>query len=188
MIFSLAAHCQNMVCALLVRSRARQASGRFAHLTCTSFVRALRTRRRGWPSSWPPWGIGKIAIFHANDAFGRDARSHVEAALAANSMRLAGAQSYEPATVAVLPAATALKENWRAGDPHVWNRSGVREVRWRVPKDWRRWNPDRELLDESRRVSQGKSAQTFLGVLAWRRLCHPSPGPRSALSETTWKP
>lgn len=54
-------------------------------------------------------GINRIGLVHANDAFGADARTHVEAALARKKRKLSGIGVYEPATADVAAAVTALR-------------------------------------------------------------------------------
>jgi ABC-type branched-subunit amino acid transport system substrate-binding protein len=54
-------------------------------------------------------GIERVGLFHANDAFGSDARQHVEASLAQLGLNLVGVRTYEPASTDVGAAALALK-------------------------------------------------------------------------------
>ena len=56
-------------------------------------------------------GITRIGLVHANDAFGIDAKGHVEAALVKQKRKLVGVGSYEPATADVSAAVAALKSN-----------------------------------------------------------------------------
>jgi ABC-type branched-subunit amino acid transport system substrate-binding protein len=60
-------------------------------------------------------GMSRIGLVHANDAFGKDAREHVESTLAAQKRKLVAQASYEPATIDVAPAVAAL----RAAEPQA---------------------------------------------------------------------
>lgn len=55
-------------------------------------------------------GMTSIALVYANDAFGKDAKAHVESALVATGSQLVGAASYEPGTADSSGAATALRK------------------------------------------------------------------------------
>jgi ABC-type branched-subunit amino acid transport system substrate-binding protein len=80
------------------------------------FVRAsVADEARKMVAQLDTLGIRRIALVHANDAFGNDARERVEAALAAGQRKLVARASYEPATVDVGPAVTAM----RAADPQA---------------------------------------------------------------------
>ncbi|MES2938912.1 MAG: ABC transporter substrate-binding protein [Pseudomonadota bacterium] len=54
-------------------------------------------------------GMTRIGLVHANDAFGKDAKGFVEAALGERKRTLAGAAMYEPATIDVQQAVAALR-------------------------------------------------------------------------------
>lgn len=54
-------------------------------------------------------GVSQIGLFHANDAFGLDAKTHVESAIKEIGGVLSGVASYEPATVDANSAAAKLK-------------------------------------------------------------------------------
>lgn len=53
-------------------------------------------------------GVSQIGLFHANDAFGLDAKAHVEVAVKEIGGVLSGVASYEPATVDANSAASKL--------------------------------------------------------------------------------
>lgn len=54
-------------------------------------------------------GMKDVGLVHANDAFGQDAREHVERALARANQKLKVAASYEPATVDVQQAVASVR-------------------------------------------------------------------------------
>ena len=56
-------------------------------------------------------GMTRVALVHANDAFGHDARGFVDAALKMHGAVLSAAESYEPATVDVAPAVTRVRSS-----------------------------------------------------------------------------
>lgn len=56
-------------------------------------------------------GITKIGLLYANDAFGTDAKIHMEKALEKSGRKLVVAASYAPATVEVTTAATSILQS-----------------------------------------------------------------------------
>lgn len=56
-------------------------------------------------------GLTRIALLYADDAFGTDAKTHMEQALAKKTRKLVAAASYAPASVEILPAVKIMLQS-----------------------------------------------------------------------------
>ena len=76
------------------------------------FVRAsVEDEARKMAAQAGALGITRIGLVHANDAFGLDARKHVEKSLGELSLQLVGHAAYEPATAEVSAAVSTLRNS-----------------------------------------------------------------------------